>query len=103
MEKLRVEIVHRIFDHLDIETLFVQFVDQLFRLKMRFDFHSMIISKPHFDVFCRFTSLTLSNNELIPDLISLFLRQLLNNQIFKIFIGMFHIIENLESHDESIV
>ena len=59
METLPVEIFHRIFDHLDIETIFFSLrpVDRLFRSIVlnydRWDFHLKIASKAQFDVLCR--------------------------------------------------
>ena len=96
MEKLPVEIVHLIFDHLDIETIFfsIRPVCRSFRsivqIYDRFDFHSMIISKPHFDVLCRFVppsnirSLTLYHNEQIPDQISRFLSRIRLRQLTRL-------------------
>ena len=96
MENLPVEIIHRIFDHLDIETIFfsIRPVCRLFRSIVlnyhRFNFHSTIISKSHFDVLCRFIppenirSLTLYNNERIPDQISSFLQQVRLRQLTRL-------------------
>ena len=87
MEKLPLEIFHRIFDHLDIETLFfsIRPVSRSFQSIVlnydRLDFHLKLSSKLHFAVLCRFIppqnirSLTLYNNEQTPGQISLFLQQ----------------------------
>ena len=87
MENLPVEIIHRIFDYLDIETIFFSILPlcQLFRLIVlnynRLNFHLKLSSKADFDVLCRFIlpenirSLTLHNNEQIPGQISSFLQQ----------------------------
>ena len=96
MDNLPVEIFHRIFDHLDIETIFfsIRPVCRLFRSIIqsydRLDFHLKIISKTRFDVLCRFIppqnirSLTLQNNERIPDQISPFLRQVHLRQLTRL-------------------
>ena len=96
MERLPVEIFHRIFDNLDIETIFfsIRPVCRLFRSIVqnydRLDFHSKIISKTRFDVLCRFISpqnirsLTLYNNEQIPDQISSFVRQVRLQQLTRL-------------------
>ena len=96
MEKLPVEIFHRIFDHLDIETIFfsIRPVCRLFRSIVlnydRFDFHLKLSSKAHFDVLCRFIpphqirSLTLYNNEQFPDQISSFLQQVRLRQLTRL-------------------
>ena len=95
MENLPVEIFHRIFDHLDIETLFfsVRPVCRSFQSIVlnygQFDFHLKLSSKAHFDVLCRFIppqnirSLTLYKNERIPDQISSFLQQVHSSTINK--------------------
>ena len=87
MENLPVEIIHRVFDYLDIKTIFfsIRPLCELFRLIVlnydRFNFHLKLSSKADFDVLCRFIlpenirSLTLHNNEQIPDQISTFLQQ----------------------------
>ena len=96
MQKLPVEIVHRIFDHLDIETIFfsIRPVCRSFQSIAlnydRFDFHLKLSSKSHFDVLCRFLppenirSLTLYNNEQIPDQISTFLQQVRLRQLTRL-------------------
>ena len=93
MENLPVEIIHRIFDHLDIETIFfsVRPINRLYRCIVfnydRFDFHLKFISKTHFDVLCRFIppqnirSLTLYNNEQTPDQIPSFLQRVRFRQL----------------------
>ena len=87
MENLPVEIIHRVLDYLDIETIFftIRPLCQLFRLIIlnynRLNFHLKLSSKAQFDVLCRFIlpqnirSLTLYNNEQIPGQISSFLQQ----------------------------
>ena len=96
MDNLPVEIFHRIFDHLDIETIFfsIRPVCRFFRLIVqnydRLDFHLKIISKTRFDVLCRLIppenirSLTLYNNEQMPDQISLFLSRIRLRQLTKL-------------------
>ena len=96
MEKLPVEIVHRIFDHLDIETIFFSLrpVSRSFRSIVlnynRWDFHLKISSKVQFDVLCQLLppenirSLTLYNNEHIPDQISSFLQQVHLGQLTRL-------------------
>ena len=108
MEKLPVEIVHRIFDHLDIETIFfsIRPVCRLFRSIIqsydRFDFHLKIISKAHFDVLCRFIppenirSLTLYHNDQIPDQISLFLSKVHLRQLTRLHSIDLHGIEEFQ-------
>ena len=96
MENLPVEIFHEIFDYLDIETIFSSIVPlcQLFRLIVlnydRLNFHLKLSSKAQFDVLCRFIlpenirSLTLYNNEQIPDQISSFLQQVHLQQLTRL-------------------
>ena len=96
MKKLPVEIFHRIFDHLDIETLFfaVRPVCRLFLSNIqsydRFDFNLKLSSKIHFNALCRFLppenirSLTLYNNKQTPDQIPSFLRQVRLQQLTRL-------------------
>ena len=96
MENLPLEIFHRIFDHLDIETIFfsVRSVCRLFHSIVlnydRLDFHLKLSSKAQFDVLCRFIppqnirSLTLYNNEQVPEQISLFLQQVHLQQLTRL-------------------
>ena len=88
MENLPVEILHRIFAHLNIETLFfsIRPLSRYLRSTVdnydRLNFHLKILSKCHFDVLCRLISpsniqsLTLYYTYRIPDQISEFLSRI---------------------------
>ena len=88
IENLPVEIFHRIFDDLDIQTIFfsIRSVCRLFQSIVnsydRLDFHLKNVSKTNFDLLCQMISprnirsLTLHNNKKLLDQISVFLAQI---------------------------
>ena len=92
MENLPVEILHRIFDNLDVETLFfsIRPICRYFRSIVhnydRLKFDLKLVSKCHFDVLCRLVSpanirsLTLYNTEQI----SLFLSRIRLRQLTRL-------------------
>ena len=96
METFPVEIFHQIFDYLDIETIFftIRPLCQLFQsIVLNYDrcnFQLKIASKARFDVLCQrlppqnIRSLTLYNNEQIPDQISTFLQQVHLQQLSRL-------------------
>ena len=85
IEKLPVELFHRIFDNLDVETILfsIRPVCRLFQSVVktydRFILHFKLISKSNFNILCRLInpknviSLTLSNDEETSDQIDLFI------------------------------
>jgi hypothetical protein len=96
IENLPVELFHRIFDSLDAQTILfsVQLVSRLFRSVVnsydRYNLDFKIISKCNFHRLCRLIqpqhliSLTLYNNEPIPDQTSLFISNFQRQQLTKI-------------------
>ena len=96
MENLPVEILHRIFGHLDVETIFfsIRPLCRYFRSITenydRLNFDLKIVSRCHFDVLCRLISpenirsLSLYNTDEIPDQISLFRSRVHLQQLTKL-------------------
>ena len=96
MEKLPVEIFYQIFDYLHIETIFftIRPVSRSFQSIVlnydRWNFHLKMASKAQFDAPCQLLppqnirSLTLYNNEHIPDQISSFLQQVHLRQLTRL-------------------
>ncbi|CAF4140785.1 unnamed protein product, partial [Adineta steineri] len=104
MENFPVEILYRIFDNLDSETILLSIrpVCRLFRAVVntynRYIYNFESISKSNFYLQCRLIrpenviSLILSNNEQIPDQISLFMSSVRLRQMTRLqsitFIGI---------------
>ncbi|CAF1491898.1 unnamed protein product, partial [Adineta steineri] len=104
MENFPVEILYRIFDNIDSETILLSIrpVCRLFRAVVntynRYIYNFESISKSNFHLQCRLirpenvTSLILSNNEQIPDQISLFMSSVRLRQMTRLqsitFIGI---------------
>ncbi|UJR16553.1 hypothetical protein I4U23_003454 [Adineta vaga] len=108
METLPVEILHRILDHLDTETILfsIRPTCRLFRAIVntydRYTFDFKNISKTNFHLFCRLipsqnvTSLTLVGNEFMPNQICLFLSSIRLRQLTRLHSITFHGIDELQ-------